>query len=360
MPTPPPTPPPPPTAERLLARIDAFAGQPVPMLVDLVADVFITGTPKRISREAPVLILSYQGEQLVPGGGANAVANVAALGGRPLPLGVVGDDPHGRQLLDELRARGVETGGILVRPGYRTPTKVRILGGGKHSIKQQIVRYDIEDSVALDDADRDRLAASLEGWKTTGVRAAILSDYGYGTVDPGLVPRLRAALGPGATLVGDSRYRLADFADLGGAGHLDGATPNEEEAEALLGGPINDDPDRLEHAGHTLRRKLGTRFLLITRGSRGMSLFQDGPSAHVPVSGTDQVADVTGAGDTVIGTFALALAAGADPLEATLLANYAGGVVVMKMGTATLTPDELRRAVRHDPRPLEELRWGRS
>lgn len=351
MPTPPPTP------EQLLACIDAFAGQPVPMLVDLVADVFITGTPKRISREAPVLILSYQGEQLVPGGGANAVANVAALGGRPLPLGVVGDDPHGRKLLDELRARGVETGGILVRPGYRTPTKVRILGGGKHSIKQQIVRYDIEDSVVLDDAERDRLAASLQDWKTAGVRAAILSDYGYGTVDPGLVPRLRAALGAEATLVGDSRYRLADF---GGGGRLDGATPNEEEAEALLGGPINDDPERLEHAGHTLRRQLGTRFLLITRGSRGMSLFQDGPSAHVPVSGTDQVADVTGAGDTVIGTFALALAAGADPLEATLLANYAGGVVVMKMGTATLTPDELRRAVRHDPRPLEELRWGRS
>lgn len=361
MPTLPPTPPAP-TTERLLARIDALAGQPVPMLVDLVADVFVTGTPKRISREAPVLILSYQGEQLIPGGGANAVANVAALGGRPLPLGVVGDDPHGQRLREELRARGVETGGILTRPGYRTPTKVRILGGGKHSIKQQIVRYDIEDSVVLEDAERDRLAAVLEDWgaQIPDIRAAILSDYGYGTVDPGLVPRLRAALGPEATLVGDSRYRLADFADLAGMGRLDGATPNEEEAEALLGGPIDDDPERLEHAGHALRQRLGTRFLLITRGSRGMSLFQDGRCAHVPVSGTDQVADVTGAGDTVIGTFALALAAGADPLEATLLANYAGGVVVMKMGTATLTPDELRRAVRNDPRPLEELRWARS
>lgn len=348
-----PAPSPPPTAERLLARIDAMAGQPVPMLVDLVADVFVTGTPKRISREAPVLILSYQGEQLIPGGGANAVANVAALGGRPLPLGVVGDDPHGQKLLAELRARGVETGGVLTRPGYRTPTKVRILGGGKHSIKQQIVRYDIEETLALREEERERFSRTLADWAGSAgaIRAAILSDYGYGTVEPGLLPRLRAALGADAALVGDSRYRLADFAGL------DGATPNEEEAETLLGAAIGDDPARLREAGERLLGQLGTRFLLITRGSRGMSLFQAaGRSAHLPVSGTDQVADVTGAGDTVIGTFALALAAGADPLEATLLANYAGGVVVMKMGTATLTPDELRRAVRNDPRPLLEMR----
>src|SRR6476661_10566090 len=105
-----------PTTERLLRRVDAMAGQPVAMLVDLVADVFVTGTPKRISREAPVLILSYQGEKLTPGGGANAVANVAALGGRPLPLGVVGDDPHGQELLRDLERRGVPIEGIAVRP----------------------------------------------------------------------------------------------------------------------------------------------------------------------------------------------------------------------------------------------------
>src|SRR5215470_16414048 len=132
-----------PTAERLLALVDAMAGQPVVMLVDLVADLFITGTPKRISREAPVLILSYEGERLAPGGGANAVANVAALGGRPLVAGLVGDDGHGTALVEELAARGVATGGIVVRPGWRTPTKVRILGGARGAIKQQIVRYDI-------------------------------------------------------------------------------------------------------------------------------------------------------------------------------------------------------------------------
>ncbi len=339
-----------PTPARLLELIDGMAGRPVVMLVDLVADLFITGTPKRISREAPVLILSYQGETLIPGGGANAVANVAALGGRPLPLGVVGDDAHGRQLLDALRERGVPTESILVRPGYRTPTKVRILGGGKHSIKQQIVRYDIEDSLELTAAERDHFARALASCEA---KVAILSDYGYGTVEPGLLSRLRAVLGKQAVLVCDSRYRLGEFTGL------DGATPNEEEAEALIG-PIHDDPDRLEDAGRRLLGRLGARFLLITRGSRGMSLFEEGGCAHLPVHGTDQVADVTGAGDTVIGTFALALAAGATPVEAALLANYAGGVVVMKMGTATLTRDELRRAVESDLRPIEELTWARS
>ena len=335
-----------PSTGRLLELVEAMNGQPVVMLVDLVADLFITGTPKRISREAPVLILSYQGERLIPGGGANAVANVAALGGRPLPLGVVGDDASGRGLLEAFRERGVSTQGIQVRSGYRTPTKVRILGGGKHSIKQQIVRYDIEETLELTGEERDRFGECLEGWRA---RVAILSDYGYGTVEPGLLPRLREALGPEAILVCDSRFRLGDFRGL------DGATPNEEEAEALLGSSLDD-----AEGGRGLLDRLGARFLLITRGSQGMSLFEKGSAAHLPVHGTDQVADVTGAGDTVIGTFALALAAGATPVEAALLANYAGGVVVMKMGTATLTPDELRHAVESDPRPLEELRWARS
>ncbi|HKH45316.1 MAG TPA: PfkB family carbohydrate kinase [Thermoanaerobaculia bacterium] len=344
-----------PTADRLLALVDSMAGQPVAMLVDLVADLFITGTPKRISREAPVLILSYQGEALIPGGGANAVANVAALGGRPLPLGVVGEDETGHKLLAELSGRGVETSGIQVRAGYRTPTKVRILGGGKHSIKQQIVRYDIEDTLSLSGDERERFATTLERWRTAGpVPVAILSDYGYGAVEPDLLPRLRAALGPETVVVCDSRFRLGAFVGL------DGATPNEEEAEALFGRTFDDDPERLEAGGRELLEKLGARFLLITRGSRGMSLFSEEGSVHLPVHGTDQVADVTGAGDTVIGTFALALAAGATPLESALLANYAGGVVVMKMGTATLTPDELRRAIERDPRPREEMRWERS
>jgi rfaE bifunctional protein kinase chain/domain len=330
-----------------------MAGQPVLVLADMVADRFITGTPKRISREAPVLILRYQSESLTPGGGANAVANIAALGGRPLPLGVVGDDDSGARLRAELAGRDIDVSGIFIRAGYRTPTKTRILGGGKHSIKQQIVRYDVEEEIALGNAERERLRERLAAWRGLA-RAAVVSDYGYGSVEPGLVGDLRAALAPGGAILGDSRYRLAEFRGM------DGATPNEEEAEALLGGEIGDDPVRLQAGGRALLERLDARFLLVTRGSRGMALFDRGGAAHLPVHGTDQVADVTGAGDTVIGTFALALAAGGTPLEAALLANYAGGVVVMKMGTATLTPAELEAAVRSDPRPLGELRWAES
>jgi rfaE bifunctional protein kinase chain/domain len=330
-----------PTTDRLLGLISAMAGRPVVVVADLVADRFITGTPKRISREAPVLILRYEGEQLIPGGGANAVANVAALGGRPRVLGIVGDDDSGHQLLAALAERGVDTGGIEIRAGYRTPTKTRVLGGGRHAIKQQIVRFDVEDALTLSADDRARMAARLSDFAGDAT-VAVLSDYGYGAVDPAMVAALRGTLGERSVVLCDSRYRLAEFTGL------DGATPNEEEAEQLLGAPLSDELPAVAAAGARLRQRLGARFLLLTRGSRGMALVEEGSTHHLAVYGTDQVADVTGAGDTVIGTFALAQAAGASPLEASVLANYAGGIVVMKMGTATLTPDELRAAVSSD------------
>ncbi len=340
-----------PTPQRLLALIDHMAGQRVAMLVDLVADRFITGTPKRISREAPVLILRHEGEVVAPGGGANAVAGVAALDGCPLPLGVVGEDASGRELRRIFEQRGIPTDGILTRAGYRTPTKTRVLGGARHALKQQIVRFDIEDEIVLSEEECDTLLAALGGGSEP-VAVAVVSDYGYGTVDRRLLPRLRRRLGATCPLLGDSRYRLAELPGL------DGATPNFEEAEALLGRQVDDDPRALEGDGRELLAALGVRFLLITRGSAGMSLFAAGEVAHLPVHGTDQVADVTGAGDTVIGTFALAQAAGATPLEAACLASYAGGVVVMKMGTATVSRDELRAAVRSDPELLEGIRWA--
>jgi rfaE bifunctional protein kinase chain/domain len=333
--------------------------RPVVILADLVVDRFVSGTPKRISREAPVLILHYDGERSIPGGGANAVANIAALGGRPLVLGAVGDDASGRELLADLRRRGVATDGVRVRPGYRTPTKTRILGGAKGTIKQQIVRLDVEESLVLGPADR---AHFREAIAAAGGEApvAVLSDYGYGAVDPEQVGELRRLL-PRALLVCDSRYRLDRLPGL------DAATPNEEEAEALHGGELAPtdgaggvDLEALHRSGSRLLERLGLRFLLVTRGSRGLSLFLAGRSAHLPVHGSAQVADVTGAGDTVIGTFALALAAGATPVEAAALADYAGGIVVMKMGTATVSPAELEEAVRSDPTPLLELRWVES
>ena len=336
--------------DRLHSLVGAMRGQPVLMLVDLVVDRFISGTPKRISREAPVLILRYAGESLAPGGGANAVANVMALGGRPCPLGMVGDDDSGRDLLATLAEQGVPTETILVRSGYRTPTKTRILAGFPTGIKQQVVRLDREQEIVPTEAEIAGLRAAIG--RLGEARTAILSDYGYGSVVPNLLPEIRRAVGESGTVLVDSRFRLGDFTGL------DGATPNEEEAETLLGRPLDDSQGSDLEAGQELRERLGARFLLITRGSRGMSLFLPESAAHVPVHGTDQVADVTGAGDTVIGTFALALAAGGSPLEAMLLANYAGGVVVMKMGTATVSGEELHAAIASDPRPRLELSWA--
>jgi rfaE bifunctional protein kinase chain/domain len=327
-----------------------MCGQPLILLVDMVAASFFSGSPKRTSREAPVLILRHEQEVLIPGGGANAVANVRALGGEPLPLGVVGDDASGRELLRLFGERGITTCGLAVRDGYRTPTKTRILGGGRHAIKQQIVRYDIEDELSLGADERRAFATALDAWKGRA-RAAVLSDYGYGSVEPDLEAPIRAALADGGRVLCDSRYRLADFRGV------DAATPNAEEAESLLGRDLDTD---LDAAGAELRARVGCPTLLVTRGSSGMSLFTPGGSVHLPVHGTTQVADVTGAGDTVIGTFALAVAAGGSWLEAALLANYAGGVVVMKMGTATLERGELAAAVEADPGLLEEVRWDAS
>ncbi len=342
-----------PTTARLLELIDGMAGQSVVMLVDLVADRFITGSPKRISREAPVLILSFEQEIFTPGGGGNAVANIAGLGGRPLPLGIVGQDRSGRRLLGALQNLGIDTGGIVEREGFRTPTKTRILSGARHSIKQQIVRYDIEDELEPSASDLAQFRTKLGEWAGLA-RVAVVSDYGYGTVRPELLPEIRQSLADGGQILGDSRHRLADLDGL------DGASPNEEEAEALLGRPITDDSQELLTAGNEILAQLSAAFLLITRGSYGMCLFDGGSVCRIPVHGTDQVADVTGAGDTVIGTFAMALAAGATPLEASLLANYAGGIVVMKVGTATVSRAEIEEAVSTDTRPLEELEWARS
>ena len=341
-----------PTAERLLSLVDAMAGRPVLLLADLVADRYISGTPKRISREAPILILRYEGESWVLGGGANAIANVRALGGEPLPLGFLGPDEAGRRIRASLAEAGVTTEGLLEQEGYRTPTKTRIVGGDPHSVRQQVARYDIESQATVDDRAREHFAACLERWRERA-SVAVMSDYGYGAVLPELLPELRRALREPGSIYCDSRYRLRAFEGMSGA------TPNQEEVEALCGETLGDDEERLVHHARSIRRQLGAELLLVTRGSRGMTLLEADHATHVPVLGLGQVADVTGAGDTVIGAFSLARAAGAEPIEAALLANYAAGVVVHKPGTALPTLEELRHAIRTDRTPLEAARRAR-
>ncbi len=331
-----------------------MTGRQVVVVADLVIDRFLIGRPRRISREAPVLILEQQEERIVPGGGANAAANIAALGGRPLVAGVVGDDDHGGRLLAVLESQGIATAGVLRKPGVQTPTKTRVLAGSPTTHPQQVVRIDSGSGSTPTEAELDgiqeRLRDSVNG--RGGPVVAVLSDYGYGAVPPEWCQRLRSVLGLNAQLLVDSRYRLGEFRDL------DGATPNQEEAEALAGHSLDDEAALLA-TGPRLLERLGVAFLLVTRGRRGMVLFQKRrPTLVIPIHGTDQVADVTGAGDTVIGALALALAAGASAVEAAILATYAGGVVVMKSGTATLGTAELRSAIERDPGLLERLRWA--
>jgi len=305
---------------------------------DLVLDRFVLGTPKRISREAPVIILRFDEQRDVPGGGANALANVAALGGQALPIGLVGDDEGGQSLLAALAARGIDTSGIVVLPGFRTVTKVRVLAGGPASLKFQVARYDIEDTLPEGDRWHGELAAHVATLAASADAAAI-SDYGYGAVTPAGVALLRAQLPAGVPAVADSRYALTSL------GTVDGVTPNLEELATIAGRALRTEAD-IVAAAESLRRRLAARFVLATRGSHGMTLVeQGGEPRHIPVYGTDQVADVTGAGDTVLAALTLALASGASPCEAATLADIAGGIVVTKLGTATVSRDELHRGI---------------
>ena len=336
-----------PDRARLLGLIDAMAGTPVLAVADLVLDVFEHGRIGRISREAPVLILDHVRTERLPGGGANMAANLAALGARTEVIGRAGNDPAGDDLLAALQRLGAGVSGVWRDPQYRTPEKRRILAGSAHSVQQQIVRLDSGGGTPADPAALlERVRAALPTAK-----GVVLSDYSLGLFHaPAIDAVLGAARAADRPVFVDSRSQLGRFHGLAAA------TPNLQEAEAALGSPIDGDPGRLQVAAEAIRDRLAADAVVVTLGSLGMAVAgKDGARARLDVYGTDEVADVTGAGDTVIATLSLAVLAGADPIEAALLANYAGGIVVMKRGTATVSPDELRHAVRTDPRFEERL-----
>jgi D-glycero-beta-D-manno-heptose-7-phosphate kinase len=322
---------------RLLALVDALGGRRVVIAGDLIADEFIYGEIARVSREAPVLILNYDSTEIVPGGAGNAAGNVASLGGAARLAGIAGRDETGRRLLSTLKSHKIDVGAVLRPAGYRTPTKTRILAGGIHSAKQQVVRIDRAASTAVDDKTRAAFEARVLR-AVRGADALLVSDYGSGLVRPQLVREARR-ISKGPILV-DSRYNLTRFRGM------TACTPNESEVEQALDIRIGDNARALERAGRALLATTRSQAVLITRGSRGMALFEPGrPTVHIPIVGSDQIADVTGAGDTVIATMTLALSAGAPFEDAARLANHAGGIAVMKRGTATVGASELRFAI---------------
>jgi rfaE bifunctional protein kinase chain/domain len=330
---------------RLLKLVNGFHGRRVAVIGDVIADEFIYGRVARVSREAPVLILQYDSTQILPGGAGNAANNVAALGALAQIIGLAGNDDPGKRLRASLDH--VDTRTLMSPPEYSTPVKTRILAGGVHTAKQQIVRIDRVVSSTYSDKTREGiLRASLEA--AGQCDAILMSDYGTGLVTPELASavskklEVRTRRRPVPILI-DSRYDLLKYRGL------TACTPNESEVEQILSTRIGDNLDALEQAGRERRTKTNMSAALITRGSRGMAVFEPSkPTVHVPIYGSDEVADVTGAGDTVIATMTLAIAAGGSFYEAAMLANYAAGLVVMKRGTATVSSDELRGAITKD------------
>jgi D-glycero-beta-D-manno-heptose-7-phosphate kinase len=322
--------------------VEQFNTKTIVLLGDFVADEFQYGEISRVSREAPVLILKHCETQIVPGGGANAANNFASLGARVLPVTAVGDDAAGDALIAHFRRQRVNVSGIFRVKGWTTPTKCRFLAGWTHTVGQQVLRVDYEPKAPLPDAIQkkihQRLSASLRA-----AHALAISDYGFGVATPDLVQQASAKRKGSLLVTLDARYRLHRFAKAG----ITSATPNEAELEAEHHTNIGQDTSELTRAGRATISEMKLQSLLVTRGRHGASLFEPGDRVTpIPVHGSDQAVDVTGAGDTVLAAYTLALACGASPLEAAHIANIAGGLVVMKRGTATISRQELLEAIR--------------
>src|SRR5579872_3603003 len=330
--------------ERLKKIIEGFPTITVTVLGDLVADEFVFGEISRVSREAPVLILKHRERTILPGGGANAANNLADLGVNVLPVGLVGDDEAGRLLVKYFRHKRIAVSGVLKDKTYTTVTKTRILAGMTHTARQQVVRVDREPQAAPNAHLTRELYLAARNYARAS-DALLVSDYGYGAATPAIVTTLqqKGKLGSVPILV-DSRYRLLEYSGV------TAATPNEPEVEEALGVRIGQDWNKLLAAAEQIMTRLQLQSLLITRGRDGMVAFNHKHKpVDIPIVGSDQVADVTGAGDTVIAAFTAALAAGANTEEAAQVANYAGGIVVMKRGTATASQAELLRAIEQSP-----------
>ena len=301
---------------------------------DLVMDHFIWGKVRRISPEAPVPVVEVNSESLMLGGAANVVNNIHSLGGRVLVCGVIGKDDAGKKLVHELKQKGIPSDGVIVEGDRPTSVKTRIIA---HS--QQVVRFDRE---KRDKIHLDAMKAIIDHTKKKvgSVDAIVISDYAKGVISEELVEEvINIARKNNKPVAVDPKVSHFDFYK-----NVSIITPNNDEASQASGIDIEDDASLLR-AGEVLLNKLGSDAILITRGEHGMSLFENnGEITHIPTV-AKEVYDVSGAGDTVIGTVALAIASGASFKEAAVISNFAAGIVVGKVGTATVTPEELKKAV---------------
>jgi D-glycero-beta-D-manno-heptose-7-phosphate kinase len=315
--------------------ITRFAGKKVLVVGDMVADEYVVGTPSRISREAPVLILEQREHFTVPGGATNPGVNARTLGAEVYLSGLVGNDPPGARLRAKLAEFNIHCEGLSSEAGRPTSTKTRILAGSSQLVQQQIVRVDVIDGSRLGNGSQAEMLAYIEQ-TLPQMDAVIISDYENGAISPAIIETCVAlARQQNKIITVDSHGDLFRFRGV------TTVTPNQPEAEATLKTDITDRAS-LEAAGEQLLAGTQAQGVLITRGSEGMSLFELGkPPLHLPASNLTEVRDTTGAGDTVAATFTLALAAGAEMAHAALLANIAASLVVRRLGCASNTPEEL-------------------
>jgi rfaE bifunctional protein kinase chain/domain len=324
--------------KRLLELVGQFSECKVLVFGDFMVDEFVFGEISRVSREAPVLILRHKEVNACPGGGANTVANVSSLGAEVVPLGMIGDDALGDTLVS-LWPGSVTRDFVFRDSAFQTTRKSRILAGSSHSFRQQVVRLDYEHEIQLSRQDEDKMIGSL-GELLPSADVLVISDYSLGNLTQRLRSEaIRLAATSSVPVVVDSRD------DPSGYPGATTVTPNITEVEAAVGHTIGHSLESIEKICMRARENWRTEALLVTRGKLGMSLFvEDGP-INISAFGSDEVVDVTGAGDTVAATYATSLASGASFEDAARMANYAGGLVVMKKGTATVSSGELRVAI---------------
>lgn len=319
--------------------IERMKDKKIMVIGDMVADSYLEGQISRISREAPVLILEHTGERVVPGGAANAVHNAATLAGQVYAVGVLGDDSSGELLRNKLEQAGVNTAGLMIDKGRPTISKQRIMAGGLATVRQQVVRIDRE--------SKEPLAAGTEQWLLHYIRSTIggmdvvvISDYGIQTVTAEMKKCIIDLCNDrNIPCMVDSRYAIFSYPNI--------TLVKQNESEAATALAIESwTPAEFREAGQEMVRRLNAQAVLITQGAEGMTLFEkNGTATHIPVSNRSEVYDVSGAGDTVVVTMMLAIAAGADYVTAAKIANFAAGVVVRKSGTATTNSMELTAAI---------------
>jgi len=318
-------------SQRLFNLLDRFQEPSILVVGDLALDEFVSGEVERLSREAPVLILRHENTVQIPGGGGNAVYNLAKLGAKVKVAGLIGSDPQGEALKTIFFEAGIDPSGLMAERDRATVTKTRISGHARQSVTQQIVRLDRKSDFPPLDASLSQICQFVK--QSQGrVDAVVCSDYGDGVLSSSVI---QASLAHSCTVVDTQR----DLDRYQGATLF---TPNLPEAEAAVGYSISNET-LLHQAGGDLLHLTQARYILITRGEQGMSLFsQTGEVYHIPPFNRTDVFDVTGAGDTVVAALTISLCAGGSPWEAAVLGNLAASIVVRQFGTATTNVAEMK------------------